>query len=224
MKRKERKERKEQRDRKLAIDRYLSGDQITTIARSMGYSRQWVHKWIQRHEGADDATDWQQSRSTSPEASPRQMTDEVVEAVKMVRLSLYNQGLFCGAQAIEWELTELGVESVPSLRSINRILSREELTHRRTGRYEPKGKKYPALIADRVNQVHQSDFVGPCYLSGPVRFYSLNSVYLATGRCAVSPVMGKAGQNTVDAIWSIWSRLGIPKNQQVDNELVFFGS
>jgi hypothetical protein len=36
--------------------------------------------------------------------------------------------------------------------------------------------------------------------------------------------MGKAGQNTVDAIWSIWSRLGIPKNQQVDNELVFFGS
>src|SRR5437773_12300804 len=107
MRRKKRKERKEQRDRKLAIDRYLSGERVTTIARSMGYSRQWVHKWIERHEGADDATDWHQSRSSCPESSPRQLAEEVVEAVKMVRLSLYNQGLFCGAQAIEWELKEL---------------------------------------------------------------------------------------------------------------------
>src|SRR5438128_6071039 len=130
MKRKERKERKEQRDRKLAIDRYSSGEQITSIARSMGYSRQWVYKWIERHDSADDAEDWHQNRSPCPDSSPRQLTDEVVDAVKLVRLSLYNQGLFCGAQAIEWELVEQGVEAVPSLRSINRILSREELTHR----------------------------------------------------------------------------------------------
>ena len=224
MNRKERKKRKEQRDRKLAIDRYLNGEQVTTIARSMGYSRQWVHKWIQRHEGSDDGSDWQQSRPTNPESSPRQLTKEIVEAIKMMRLSLYNKGLFCGAQAIEWELKETGMERVPSLRSINRILSREELTHRRTGSYEPKGKKYPVLVANEVNQVHQTDYVGPCYLNGPVRFYSLNSVDLATARCAISPVLNKAGQNTVDAIWSSWCRLGIPNHQQVDNESVFFGS
>lgn len=215
---------KRKRDRKLAIDRYCSGERITTIARSMGYSRKWVYKWIERHDNSDDSTEWSQSRSSCPHGSPRQLTGEVVKAVKMVRLSLYNQGLFCGAQAIEWELRELGVEPVPSLRSINRILSREALTHRRTGSYEPKGKKYPALVANKVNQVHQTDYVGPCYLSGPVRFYSLNSVDLATGRCAISPVLNKAGQNTVDAIWSTWLRLGIPNHQQVDNELVFFGS
>src|SRR6185295_11008617 len=179
---------------------------------------------IERYESSTDDNDWCRNRPSAPHSNPCELSNEVVEAVKLVRLSLYNDGLFCGAQAIRMELEDLAVKPVPSLRTINRILSREELTHRRTGRYEPKGKKYPALIADRVNQVHQSDFVGPCYLSGPVRFYSLNSVDLATGRCAVSPVMGKAGQNTVDAIWSIWSRLGIPKNQQVDNELVFFGS
>lgn len=216
--------RKRKRDRELAIDRYSSGERITTIARSMGYSRKWVYKWIERHDNSDDSTGWSQSRSSCPHVSSRQLTVEVVKAVKMVRLSLYNQGLFCGAQAIEWELRELGVEPVPSLRSINRILSREDLTHRRTGSYEPKGKKYPALIANKVNQVHQTDYVGPCYLSGPVRFYSLNSVDLATGRCAISPVLNKAGQNTVDAIWSSWLRLGIPNHQQVDNELVFFGS
>jgi transposase InsO family protein len=216
--------RKEQRDRKLAIDRYSSGEQISSIARSMGYSRQWVYKWIERHKSGDDATGWSQSRSSSPDSNPRQLSDEVVEAVKLVRLSLYNKGLFCGAQAIEWELKESSIEPVPSLRSINRILSREELTHRRTGSYEPKGKKYPALVAKEVNQVHQTDYVGPCYLNGPVRFYSLNSVDLATARCAINPVVNKAGQNTVDAIWSSWCRLGIPNHQQVDNEAVFFGS
>jgi len=215
---------KTERDRLLAVKRYSNGERISSIARSLGRSRQWVYKWIERSKTGDEPTEWQRRRSTRPHGHAHKLSDEIVDAVKLVRLSLYNQGLFCGAQAIEWELMALGIEPLPSLRSINRILSREELTHRRTGRYEPKGKKYPALIADRVNQVHQSDFVGPCYLSGPVRFYSLNSVDLATGRCAVSPVMGKAGQNTVDAIWSIWSRLGIPKNQQVDNELVFFGS
>jgi putative transposase len=216
--------RKEERDRKLAIDRYSAGESITSIARSMGYSRQWVYKWIERHEGADNVADWHQSRSPCPRSSPRQLTGNVVEAVKMVRLSLHNQGLFCGAQAIEWELRDLGIKQVPSLRSINRILSREELTQRRTGPYEPKGRKYPALVGKEVNQVHQMDFVGPSYLTGPVRFYSLNSVDLATGRCAINPVLNKAGQNTVEAIWSGWSRLGIPNHQQVDNELVFFGS
>jgi putative transposase len=216
--------RKQERDRKLAIERYASGEQITSIARSLGYSRKWVYKWIGRHDSSDSSPDWHQSRSSCPHSSPRQLTGDVVRAVKMVRLSLYNEGLFCGAQAIEWELNELGVEPVPSLRSISRILSREELTHRRTGAYEPKGRKYPALVANEVNQVHQTDYVGPCYLNGPVRFYSLNSVDLASARCAINPVLSKAGQNTVDAIWSSWRRLGIPNHQQVDNEAVFFGS
>ena len=215
---------KTERDRILAIKRYSDGERIATIARTLGRSRQWVYKWVERYEGSEECSKWHQKRSSCPGSNPHQLSLEVVEAVKMVRLSLYNQGVFCGAQAIDWELRDLGFEPLPSVRSINRILSREELTHRRTGRYEPKGKKYPALEGDRVNQVHQTDYVGPCYLSGPIRFYSLNSVDLATGRCAISPVLNKAGQNTIDAIWSSWCRLGVPKHQQVDNELVFYGS
>jgi hypothetical protein len=63
----------------------------------------------------------------------------------MIRLNLYNQNLFCGAQAILWEIEDLGVDPLPSIRTINRILARNNLTHRRTGRYEPKGTAYPAL-------------------------------------------------------------------------------
>ena len=141
-----------------------------------------------------------------------------------MRLDLYNHGRFCGAQAIRWELEEQGISPLPSLRTINRILSRHELTHRRTGRYEPKGRRYPALEATTVNSVHQSDFVGPRYLGGPTRFYSLNTVDLATGRCGIEPLIERNAQHTIDAFWAIWRRLGMPKHQQVDNEMVFYGS
>lgn len=146
------------------------------------------------------------------------------QIVEMVRLDLYNRGMFCGAQAIRWELIGWDVSPLPSVRTINRILCRRELTHRRIGRYEPKGKKYPKLEGTSVNRAHQSDFLGPCFLHGPVRFYSLNTVDLATGRCAVEPLLQRSGQHTLDAFWAIWWRLGLPDHQQVDNEMVFYGS
>lgn len=142
----------------------------------------------------------------------------------MVRLDLYNKGVFCGAQAIRWELDDLEIRPLPSLRTINRILNRHELTHRRTGRYQPKGKKYPGLKGTSVNRVQQADFLGPCYLKGATRFYSLNTVDLATGRCGIEPLTARDGQHTIDAFWAIWRRLGLPQHLQVDNEMVFYGS
>jgi putative transposase len=215
---------KQQRDRELAVKRYLQGEEISAIAKSLCRSRPWVYKWVERYQASSTQIDWCADQARAPHSNPRQLAQEVVAAVKLARLHLYNQGLFCGAQAIVWELAELGLSPLPSLRTINRVLSREGLTHRRTGRYEPKGKKYPQLCGNGANQVHQTDYVGPCYLRGPVRFYSLNSVDLATGRCAVTPVLSKAGQETIDAIWSHWCRLGLPEQQQVDNEAVFYGS
>jgi transposase len=213
---------KERRDRELAVQRYLKGEGLSAIASSLGYSRRWVYKWVARYHTKE--AEWSAEQSRCPQRHPQQVSEDVVAAVKLARLHLYNQGLFCGAQAITWELEDLGVTVPPSLRTINRILDREDLTHRRTGRYEPKGKKYPQLGSERINQTHQTDFVGPCYLSGPVRFYSLNSVDITSGRCAVTPVLAKAGQHTIDAIWSHWCRLGIPEHQQVDNDSVFYGS
>ncbi len=116
---------------------------------------------------------------------------------------------------------------MPSLRTINRILSRNGLTHKRTGRYEPKGTPYPQFLAKLPNQRHQADFVGPRHIKGTegaIRFYSLNTVDLATGRCAVEPLLSRSGNAVYEAFWASWTRLGMPQHLQVDNELVFFGS
>ncbi len=207
--------------RRRAVQRYLKGEKAQTICTCLGRTGRWLYKWLERYQTGE--AEWYREHSRRPIRLPSRTPAELEEIVKHVRLQLYNRGEFCGAQAIRWQIEEEGIEPLPSIRTIGRILARLGLTHRRTGRYEPKGKSYPALDAPRPGFVHQSDFVGPCYLRTPIRFYSLNSVDLATGRCAVEPVLG--GKDTVvDALWATWLRLGFPKYQQVDNEAVFYGS
>jgi transposase InsO family protein len=214
--------RQREEERAQAVARARAGESITAIAASLGRSRKWVYTWRARAAGADET--WAADRSHRPVSHPRAMPAEVEEAVRMARLELYNEGLLCGAQNIRWHLDELAFTPVPSVRTINRILTRQGLTHRRTGRYVPKGKRYPALPAPTANALHQVDYIGPCYLKGPVRFWSLNTVDVATGRCATEPVARCTGQATVEALWATWHRLGCPAALQADNTPAFFGS
>ena len=216
-------ERKEQ-DRQRAIERYLAEESPAAICKSLGHSRFWFYKWLKRYKEGNER--WYQDRSRRPLQNPNRTSYEIEEIVKMVRLNLYNQDLFHGPQAIRWQLEDMAVRPLPSERTIARILARHELTHRRTGRYKPKGKKYPQWPIQKPGEMHQTDYVGPCYLKGQsvIRFYSLNNVDVATGRCANEPVLSRAGQNTIDAFWATWLRLGMPKYQQMDNETAFYGS
>lgn len=209
-------------ERGRAVERYRAGECPSTICASLGRSREWFYKWLRRFESGE--ADWFRDRSRRPHESPAATSPEIEQAVITVRRRLVSQDLFHGAQAIRWELEDLGIEPVPSMRTISRILARNGLKRRREGPYEPKGKKYPALVATGPGTVHQTDFVGPRYLKGPIRFYSLNSVDLATGRCGIQPVLRRGGQNTIDAVWQTWLRLGMPRHHQVDNEAVFYGS
>ena len=212
----------EEKQRILAVRRFLAGEKPESICSSLGRSRPWLYKWVRRHSDHDDS--WFRSSSKRPVNTANRTPTEVEEIVKFVRLNLYNQDLFCGAQAILWELEDLGVSPLPSLRTINRILKRNDLTHRRTGKYEPKGTPYPKLPGLLPNQTHQMDMVGPCYLTGPIRFYGLNVIDTATARCGLHSSLSKSGQDVLDGTCDIWSRLGIPVNLQVDNAMSFLGS
>jgi len=205
-----------------AVLRFNAGESPESICASLGKSKFWLYKWVKRDSEGDPL--WFEDRSRKPLSAPHRTPFEIEEIVKLVRLNLYNQDLFCGAQAILWELEDLGVSPLPSLRTINRILKRNDLTHRRTGKYEPKGTPYPKLPALLPNQTHQMDMVGPCYLTGPIRFYGLNVIDTATARCGLHSTKSKSGQDVLDGTLAIWSRLGIPDNLQVDNALSFIGS
>ena len=209
-------------ERVRAVQRLLEGETAQAICASLKRSKPWLYKWLARYLTGGEH--WSQAHSHRPKSVARRTDSEVIELVKMVRLNLHNRDVFCGAQAIRWEMQDLGIAQPPSIRTINRILSREGLTHRRTGVYQPKGKAYPKLPALLPNQSHQADLVGPCYLKAPLRFYSLNVVDIATGRCAIHPATSKSAQSVIDALWAAWGRLGIPTHLQVDNDMSFYGS
>ncbi len=61
--------------------------------------------------------------------------DEIKEIVILIRLSLYNRNLSCGAGAIQRELDKLDIKPLPSASRISRILRECGLTYRRTGHY-----------------------------------------------------------------------------------------
>lgn len=71
----------------------------------------------------------------NPFADIQRSAAEIEEIVIMVRLHLYNRGVAYGAQAIRRQLDDNIVRPLPSLSTINRILHRNGLTHRRTGHY-----------------------------------------------------------------------------------------
>ena len=206
--------------RQLAVQRYQAGEKAQSVWRGLGQSRRWFFKWLSRYRAGDK--DWYKERSRRPRSSPLCCDEGTREIVELIRRGLEEEGGFSGAQAIQWRLEELGAKQAPSLRTIGRILVKRELVRRREGRYQPKGKFYPKPEATEPNDVHQADFVGPQRLHGGYKFYSLNSVDIATGRCGVEPVRGR--DMVVPAVWALWLRMGIPRYEQVDNEMSFFGS
>jgi putative transposase len=66
---------------------------------------------------------------------PRFLPAKIEQWIVWERLHLYNRGLPCGAWAIRLRLNLLGIQPLPSVTSIHRILSRNGLTHGRTGIY-----------------------------------------------------------------------------------------
>ncbi len=122
---------------------------------------------------------------------------------------------------------------MPSLSTIKRVIARHEgepglvpsgRTSDPEARYRPRGKAYPAPPSGRANLLQQGDFVGPCYITGGARFYSLHVIDAATRRAALEPLESRQDEVVLGAVWRIWRRLGIPRRFQLDNEMCFYGS
>jgi hypothetical protein len=60
---------------------------------------------------------------------------EIERIVVMLRLHLYNRAVPCGPKAIRHQLDQLSLKPLPSESTIKRILSKNGLTHARTGFY-----------------------------------------------------------------------------------------
>jgi hypothetical protein len=146
------------------------------------------------------------------------MEQTVIETRKHLEKNPYAQ---IGAFNISWHLKQEG-ETPPSLATLNRIIKRNNLVHKRT-KYSPKGVNYPSLAITRSNYLHQLDVVGPRYLKEDGRFYSINIIDAYDRRNSINPDRRQNSRAITKALICSWRTLSIPRYLQMDNQLPMFG-
>jgi len=108
--------------RHQAIVRYLAGDNIETICRDLHCAKSWLYKWKARYQADDPG--WATGRSTQPRRKPSQTPQLIAQHVITLRRTLVQNGEQGSAAAIQPGLKQQGIEPIPSLRTIYRILQR----------------------------------------------------------------------------------------------------
>jgi transposase-like protein len=112
-----------QRRRQEAMKRYLAGDPIEAICREMGCSKSWLYKWKNRYQVNEP--DWVQERSRRPASTPTKTPETLEAEIIQLRRTLSPDGSgTVSADAIRDDLRQHGRESIPSRRTIYRILKR----------------------------------------------------------------------------------------------------
>ncbi len=210
----------EQELRREAVRRRQAGETTEEVADALGRTGRWVRKWVARHAAAEAGQDWAQSRSRAPKYSPRRTPDRLRQQVLEARSRLEaNPMSQYGALAIAWELQLLGVEPVPEVWTINRILADAGVTRRRrrSPGYTSKGAPYPHPLTTGPGEYHQADLIGPRNLDGGIGFHAFNLIDVGT-HTAASEIIDILRPTTIAAsLATIWRRVGLPKVVQFDN-------
>ena len=200
-----------------AINMHAQGIKVAEIARRLGRSRQWVHKWINRQR--DCADGWERSHSNAPHSKANKTSEELEAQVVSSRIRLdASPHMESGAFAIWHDLRANGVEP-PSVATINRILKRRGLTKKKVP-YQKSGIDYP----EPPLNMQIMDLVGPRYIRGGQRYFLLTIISNDTRHAGVYPILSKGGTDITRSVVAFWKSYTIPDFLQMDNELSFKGS
>lgn len=207
-----------------AISRRLRGESVASICRSLAASRRWFYYWLSRYAPGEPT--WAHDQSRAPHRQARKLAGGLEELVCEVRRRLLKRKYAQrGAMAIQWELRRLGVEPLPEIWTINRVIRRHDDLRWSDESLPPRPRPaYPALSAGKPGLAQELDLVGPRYLSGGVRFYGFHLIDVASNAVALELVPSKQDEGLCQALLKGWRRLGLPRVLQLDNELSFRGS
>jgi len=207
------------------------GSAIGVICKKLGRTRQWLGKWRGRARAEGAAA--LRGRSRAPRHRPRATPERIVRAVLAARDRLARRAgrrrfAGIGADAVAWELELSGVRPLPARRTLERILARNGRTARPARPVRPAAPHgYPAPLARRAGDLHETDLVGPRHLRtprGPVRFFNLHTVDVAGGGVATGQRPDKSAESFCRyLVECAWPRLGLPRTWQVDNEAALAG-
>jgi hypothetical protein len=198
------------------------------VARQFVVSLATVQYWVDRAQGQRlDRVDWS-DRSHAPR-TPHRTDRAIEELVLSLRRELAQTSDLgaCGAKAIHQALQGRGVQDIPSIRTIGRILERGGALdgRKRVRRPPPPRGWYRPEVATRHVESDSFDIVEGLVIKGGPQVEILNGVSLHGGRVAswpmAAPVTAKA---VVEALIEHWHAHGLPGYAQFDNDTIFQGT
>ena len=122
----------EQARRREAIRRRLAGERRCAICHDVDRSPRWVDKWWHAYQANPDTALADQSRA--PQPSPTRLAVALKRAMVSVRrareagCTAETRYGFIGARAVQSDLKRRGLERLPSVASIGRVLAKHGLT------------------------------------------------------------------------------------------------
>jgi transposase len=131
----------------------VEGRSKSVVAREYGLSRFWVQTLVKRFETEGEVA--YRPRSRRPHSCPHVVDPEVEDRIVRLRKTLTRNGLDAGAETIAGHLAAVGVDPVPAVSTIWRILSRR-------GFVTPQPQKRPrsswkSFCAEQPNERWQAD-------------------------------------------------------------------
>jgi len=210
-----------ERDRRVEALRLVDeeGLSVTGAARRVGRSRRWLTKW----RGRAAAGEGLQDRSRAPSRSPNTLPDVVVARILTERDRLVDDPVASvGGLTILAELERVGYEPLPSLRSIERTLTRAGRTRRYRRRSRSRTGGLPLPTVGHVPGVwQQADWIQNRYLTGGFVFNSLQVTDVGSEGIAAGQYQRRTLANAVGfLIEHAWPTLSIPQAISIDNAFV----
>lgn len=215
--------------RKEAVRLHLQGVPKTEIAERLKKSRRWVYRWITRYDSKQEIKSLE-NRSSAPkhrqEKYPQKIKDMAIKSRRARKAghSKYPYALV-SAEAIYYELRELGVEPLPPPRTIHFWLKKADEVEPQHKPCKESNPTYPVLLCNAVNDIHELDLKGPFYLKDSSQKYYLIVVRDVFGKkVALRVLKEKEMEQIIDFSVETWQKIGLPKFLQMDNSLEFRGS
>ena len=198
----------------------VTGSEINVAAfcREHGISRDTFYRWRNRYR--DEGLVGLERRSSAPRTSPARSSIETEDVVVALRKELEEGGLDAGAATIQWHLGRRGMQAVPSVATIWRILVRR-------GFVTPAPRKRPKsswrrFEAAAPNELWQTDATKWVIAVGQVEvltFLDDHSRLITQSRA----VQTATTDNTWETFCSAVQTWGLPSGQLSDNGLNFSG-
>ena len=173
-----------------------------------------------------DRVDWE-TRPPIPRRTTRTRHD-IEDTILAVRKELREFSILgeSSAQAIHDELVYRGIDSVPSVRTIGRVLERRGALDkaRRIRRPPPPPGWYLPAVARCDEELDSFDVVQGLVIQGGTHVEVLNGISLH-GRLAASwPLPVITAKVTVERLAAHWQECGLPGYVQFDNDTRFQGA